>query len=119
MPYIKRTDLLEAIVTVNAVSGTQTIFRTVENQLINRFSDPIDIIDDTRLDREFNIVDQFRNDVAELVEMLEMNGSYYSADKRRYYRFARDIAQELIDSGISWASETKVREAQRVKRGTN
>ena len=117
MTYIKREDLLEAIVTVNAASGTQTIYRTVESQLINRFTIPVEIIDTSRLDREFSIVDHFRRDVCELAAMLENDGSYYDAEQRCYFTSPKRIANEMIDSGLSWVTEAKVREAKRMKRG--
>lgn len=117
MTSLKRDTLLKAIALVNDASGTQAVFRTIENQLINRIRALDDIIDDTRLDREFSIVDQFRDDVQALVDMLESDGSYYDAEQRCYFTSPKRIAHEMIESGVSWVTTTKVREAQKVKRG--
>lgn len=117
MNYIEREAVLDAIATVDAVAGTQTVFRTVENHLVNRLRTPIRLITDDRPHQSFSAVDQFHNDVSELVGLLESDGTYYHAAHRCYYRSPKRIAQEMIDSGISWVTETKVREAQQVKRG--
>lgn len=111
---ISRKDFNNAVRICNAVSGTQDVMRIVEQHCL--------IKPDTRkfynaTGHQMVIVDKekrYWNDVWELGGFLDEQGNYWH--KGELLTEAHDIAQAMIQDGITWAKVKIVKAAQKRKR---
>jgi hypothetical protein len=107
--------LREAIQLIDSTAGTQHVMRPVE---IHLFEDapslsptplPIPTLPSAR--------ERFWDDVIDMSNMLNEEGLYLDyANGTTAYHKAHKIAEVMIQRGVTWASPTKVREAQGLKR---
>ena len=115
--YIDKTAFIQAISLVDEACGTQRIHRSVEQTLLRRFMDyDLSPTSSKNTHRVFDARDRFRTDVSEIAALLESDGTLYCPDTRRFLDRDSRIARELIESGITWATTTKVKEARQLLR---
>lgn len=107
--------LREAIQLVDNTAGTQHITRPVEIHLFDTALALAPVVTDVPSFPDAR--ERFWRDVIDVSNMLDGQGVYMDyADGTTAYRKAHKIAEVMVQRGVTWASATKVKEAQELKK---
>lgn len=96
---------------IDAISGTGSIYRTVENSLFYRPPRQAAHVGYDALYRERNKHAEYELDVRSIATILNMDGTFTDDDGTCHSGASR-IADVLLMSGLSWVNKRKVQKAQ-------